>query len=50
MRTAMGDPDDDLRDEVRSLRAEVAMLREQIATMQRFRFGADWERRERYGL
>ena len=50
MRTAMSDPDDDLRDEVRLLREEVAMLREAVTTINRFRMGADFERRERYGL
>lgn len=49
METGLSDPLDDLRDEVMLLREEVAMLRDALTQMRSARFGAAWERRERFG-
>lgn len=49
MLTGISDPLDDLRDEVAMLREEVAMLRDALKQMRQGRFGAAWERRERFG-
>jgi len=49
MDTTTSDPIDDLLDEIRLMRSELALLRESIFHMNRLRMGADWERRERYG-